>query len=661
MKRSSDTALLCCVFAGATLICAATLNETAFAAENAKAPAASDASAKLQALIKQDEAKRAKAAKSAGNADAAKAESKSTANEHKPSGEPAVDGNGEMSVLSAAAKASEGTEAPIPVVDEATLALYPTAAQCGECHKEIYEEWSSSQHAYASISPMFHKFEQKFQDLTQGTVGTFCVRCHQQVGTQLGETRETPLWARSQISREGVSCITCHRVKEQYGKVNGERRVEPGKIYEPVYGSGEKSVIKDVLADKETYSVKTSSDGRGNDIHSGMITNDQITKSEFCVSCHQVAVNLGIKLEIVWDQYRDSPARKAGVSCQDCHMGKVPGKPDGYATAPSAVVGGKPINPGRKHANHRFIGPGYSIAHPGIFPHNTKAQAFSIKEWLQFDWRAGWGTTAFEDKVADGKIKVAFPKRWADALDREEARQIIDENIKKLDERDKLRREVMENSSKIDGPYIAGTPAVGSDLAFSYRIKNANTGHNLPSGSLGAQPQLWVNVALVDPDGQNVWESGYVDSNGDIADLHSLDVAAGRISTDQQLVHFQTKFLTTNVKGTEREMYLPVNFDIDPLPHLRPPGVPTTVLNHPPLVRMENRSLAPLGEKQAKYQVPGRLITKPGKYRLAFRMRSRAEPIYFMRFVGSTKEMEQSMNERIMNFHVFAVDVDVKG
>jgi hypothetical protein len=487
---------------------------------------------------------------------------------------------------------------------------------------------------------MFHKFEQKFQKLTQGTVGTFCVRCHQQVGTQLGEARESPLWARSQISREGISCITCHRVKESYGKVNGERRVEPGKIYEPVYGSGEKSVIKDVLADKETYSVKTS--------------------TEFCVSCHQVAVNLGIKLEIVWDQYRDSPARKAGVTCQACHMGKVPGKPEGYATAPSAVVGGKEINPGRKHANHRFIGPGYSIAHPGIFPHNPKAQSVSVEDWLQFDWRAGWGTTKFEDKIADGKIKVNFPKRWADALDREEARETIEENLAKLDERDKLRKQVMENSSNVDGPHIEGTPRIGTDLAFSYKIKNTNTGHNLPSGSLGAQPQLWVNVALVDPDGNNIWESGYVDSNGDMADQHSLDVAAGRIGTDQQLLHFQTKFLTTNVKGTEREMYLPVNFDIDPLPHLRPPQIPTTVLNHPPLVRMENHSLAPLAEKVAKYQVPGDLIKKPGKYQLAFRMRSRAEPIYFMRFVGATKAMEQTMNERIMNFHAFAVELDVK-
>jgi hypothetical protein len=295
-----------------------------------------------------------------------------------------------------------------------------------------------------------------------------------------------------------------------------------------------------------------------------------------------------------------------------------------------------------------------------VFPHNTKAQAFSMKDWLEFDWRAGWGTNEFEDKVARGKIRVAFPKRWTDPLDREDARQIIDENLARLDERDELRRQLMENGVKVDGPYIAGEPRIGKDLALSYKIKNMNSGHNLPSGSLGAQPQLWVNVALIDPDGKNVWETGYVDSNGDLADLHSLEVAAGRIKTDQQVVNFQTKFLTTNVKGTDREMYLPVNFDADPLPHLRPPGVPTTVLNHPPLVRMENHSLPPLGERLAKYVVPGKQITKAGTYRLAFRLRSRAEPIYFMRFVGATKEMERRMNERMLSFKSFTTEFEVR-
>jgi hypothetical protein len=624
--------------------------------QQAEKPAPVEEDAKATAAADDGEKKQPAAAKATATATASVA-----VREQKLSAEAQADTAGEIQVLVEAAKVEKDKPSPIPAaVDEETLSLYPTAAQCGECHKQIYDEWSSSQHAYASISPMFHKFEQKFQELTKGTVGTFCVRCHQQVGTQLGEDRATPLWERSQISREGISCITCHRVGEQYGKVNGERRVSPGKIYDPVYGTGEKSVIDDVIAQKDKYLVKTSPDGRGMDIHNGMMTNPQLSKSEFCVSCHQVAVNLGIKLEIVWDQYRASPAKKAGITCQDCHMGKVPGKPEGYATAPSAIVGGKEINPGRKHADHRFIGPGYSIAHPGIFPHNPKAQAFSIKKWLEFDWRAGWGTPEFEDKVAEGKVKVKFPPEWAEALDREDARKILDENIVKLDQRDALRKVVMENSTNVDGPYIKSDPRVGRDLAFSYKIVNKNSGHNLPSGSLGAQPQLWVNVALIDPAGQNIWESGYIDSNGDMADLHSLDVAAGKIATDQQLVHFQTKFLTTNIKGTDREMYLPVNFDIDQLPQLRPPGVPTTVLNHPPLVRMENHSLTPLGEKIAAYEVPGRLITKPGKYRLAFRMRSRAEPIYFMRFVGATKEMEQRMNERMVSFKAFAVDVEVK-
>ena len=288
---------------------------------------------------------------------------------------------------------------------------------------------------------------------------------------------------------------------------------------------------KDVIANRDTYSVKTSTDGRGHNMHEGMITNDQITKSEFCVSCHQVAVHLGIKLEIVWDQYRDSPARKAGVSCQDCHMGRSPGSqramrprlPPWSAARRSIRDASTPVTVRR---------PGLSDRPPGHLPSPHQGPAFSVKDWLQFDWRAGWGTNEFEDKVADGKIKVAFPKRWADPLDREDARQIIEENLDKLDERDKLRKQVMENSSDVKGPYIQGAPQVGKALAFSYKIKNTNAGHNLPSGSLGAQPQLWVNVALVDPDGKNVWESGYVDSNGDMANLHSLDVAAGRIKTD---------------------------------------------------------------------------------------------------------------------------------
>lgn len=704
---------------------------------------------------------------------------------------------------------------------------YPSAAQCANCHGQIYKEWAASSHAYSSISPMFHKFEQAANALTQGTMGSFCVRCHQQVGTQRGEPRELPLWERSVTSREGVTCITCHRIAENYGKVNGERSIVPGNIHTGVYGTKDNSIFQEILDRTDELKLATDSSKRGVKVHSEVIEFAQIGESEFCVSCHQVAVNLGIKLEVVWEQYRASPAHKQGISCQDCHMGKDPGLANGYEKAATAIVNGEAVNPGRKHSNHTFYGPGYSIAHPGIFPHNPAAENWSIKEWLQFDYRAGWGTEEFEanledvtttfeevryisedaglDLIAGGfdamdrsmtqlgwltgrdadltetidelraaiddlneglatefdaepfeliadelnnidglvpeeiqpvlekaialfaspeatnateslsatleaisasldrlqelsgrsareellaelhglmmglqqgndyrltaidalvdlrrRLNVDFPAVWADAVDREDANEIIQANLETLTKKEGLRKAVMENGSKIDGPFFKGDLNVGKDLEFEYVITNTNSGHNLPSGSLGAQPELWLNVALIDPNGKNIWESGYLDSNGDFADLHSLDYLAGKIPRDSQLFNLQTKFLTTNVKGTEREMYLPVQFDVDQIPHLRPSNVPTTVLNHPPLVRMEQRSIPPLGSRTAPYEVPGELLSTPGTYRLAVRLRSRAEPIYFMRFVGATKDMEQSMNEWMIDIHEYAVEFEVK-
>jgi len=536
---------------------------------------------------------------------------------------------------------------------------YPRAAQCGVCHQKIYRQWSVSNHAYASISPMFHKFEQKISELSSGTVGSFCVRCHQTIGTQLGEARESALWQRSGIAREGVTCITCHRVAEEYGKVNGQRIILPGGIHAPVKGVAEGSNFDDVVADPE-YPIATAEGEEGIPSHNNVQPFAQLSKSEFCVSCHQVAVHPNIKLEVVWDQYRASPAHDKGVTCQDCHMGKNPGVPDGYDKAPVAIVNGKPVGNERDHHDHAFFGPGYSIAHPGIFPHNPEAERWTIDEWLQFDYRAEWGSDDFEIAVIDEEIDVEFPEAWGDPVDREEAWLIIEDNLELLEEKRGQREMVMNNGSKIDGPFFDDEPEAGDSLSFYYEVTNINTGHNLPSGSLGAQPEIWLNVALTSPSGKTVWESGYVDSYGDMADLHSLDVAAGTIEHDDQLWNLQTKFLTTNVKGTDREMPLPVNFDIDPLPHLRPGAVPTTVLNHPPFIRMEGRSLPPLGSRKAEYTVPASALTERGTYRMSVRLRSRAEPIYFMRFVEATVEMEQAMNEWMVDIHPYAVEFDVQ-
>lgn len=558
------------------------------------------------------------------------------------------------------ALAQESSDNTDPHLDIFSEDAYPSASKCAGCHQQIYDEWSASSHAYSAISPMFHKFEQKINDLAP-SIGGFCVRCHISVGTALGEPRELPLWERSRVSLEGVTCVTCHRVEENYTKgQNGERRIIPGDIHQPMYGPYGGEGVKQVVADKGRYKVATSSTERGKKMHSKGIKFAQLSKSEFCASCHQVAVNLGIKLEVVWDQYRDSPAHAQGVTCQDCHMSQTPGLPTGYSKGPAAVVNGEPIGENKDHHNHVFYGPGYPIAHPGIFPHNTDAENWSVDEWLEFDYRAEWGKEEWEDSVEEEELEVDFPDTWEDRDDREEAREVIQANLEKLEYKRQLRAQTLENGSEVNGPFFAEVPTAGKSLRFHYTISNLNSGHNLPSGSLGAQPEIWFNVALIDPSGKNIWESGYVDSHGDMADLHSLDVLQGKLAHDDQLFNLQTKFLTTNVKGTDREMYLPVNFDIDQLPFLRPPAQPVTVINHPPFVRMESRSLPPLSSRDANYEVPAPLVKKPGKYKLAVRMRSRAEPIYFMKFVGATADMEQSMNEWMVDFHQYTTEFEIR-
>ena len=549
-----------------------------------------------------------------------------------------------------------------PHLEAFARSAFPSADECRACHEQIYDEWASSSHAYASISPMFHKFEDTINRLSQGTIGYFCLRCHAPVATTMGLRRDQPIWDGPRVFREGVTCVACHRVKEAYNKPDGERRIEPGTVYDPIYGSADGLGIEQALKYDDFYKVKTDprDNGPGQPMHRRSIQFEQLGQSSFCASCHQVAVKPGIKLEVVWDQYRASPAYREGVTCQDCHMGKVPGKDEGYSIGPASVISGKVINPERRHSNHVFYGPGYSIAHPGVFPHNPDASRWSFNDWLQFEWRSGWGTDEFEDQVADGRLQVFFPPAWREADDRYDAREIVNANLAKLHYKKDLRRQVMENGSKIEGPYFNCPPQTNEPIKFHYCVSNTNPGHNMPSGSLGAQPQLWLNVVLTGPDGNRLWESGYLDSQGDLADLHSKDVLERRIPLDNQLFNLQTKFLTTNVKGTDREMYLPVNFDFDQLPFLRPAPQPVTVINHPPFIRMEGHSIPPLGSRKAKYVIPKHLIQQPGTYRLSVRLRSRAEPIYFMNFVGATEEMKRMMNEWIVDAHPYTVVFEVK-
>ena len=567
-----------------------------------------------------------------------------------------------------------GQEIPKPLPEnnahakELADSQYPSAKVCGECHPNQYKQWSISSHAYANLSPMFNKFEQRINDISRGTVNYFCVRCHASVGTALGENRAIAWWDRSAASKEGITCVSCHRVGEGYGKTNSARRITPGTIHEPVFGpfdslTGLKAITNarenGILVTIDEPDRPAEGDKKWIRMHQTAIQSDLIVKSELCLACHQVAVHPGIKLETVWEEYRASPAAKEGITCQKCHMSKDPGKDAGFETGWAARVNGKTFNDQRPLTDHTFVGPGYPISHPGLFPLRLEESPFTPQQWLKFDYRAKWGSDDFESKVAAAPGSVTFPPEWQNPADRRKAWVIVQENLGRWREREQMRLKLMESASRLDGPFFKSGPRVGKDFSFDYKLTNLNKGHNLPSGSLGAQPELWLNVVLIGPDGKRVWESGYVDKNGDLADLQSIEVGDRKLDHDDQLFSMQSKFLTTNLKGTDREMYLPINLDFDQDPFIRPGGAPTSILNHPPNARLEKRSIPPLGSRIAKYKVPGRFLKDPGTYRLAARLRGRTEPIYFMDFVFSTTEMKRTENEWVTDTHAYAVELEV--
>lgn len=548
---------------------------------------------------------------------------------------------------------------------------YPSARVCGQCHPTQYAQWSISSHAYAAVSPMFNKFEQRINDLARGTLGYFCVRCHATVGTTLGERRDIAWWNRTPAAQEGITCVTCHRVGEAYNKSNGARRITPGDISEPVFGPFDTTGVLKAISNATLYQILVSTDQPDRAgyirIHQQAIQSTVIKQSELCMTCHQVAVHAGIKLETVWEEYRASPAFKEGITCQQCHMSPDPGLPVPFETGPAAVVNGMTVNDQRPLSNHAFIGPGYPISHPGLFPLPLVESRFTPQQWLTFDYRAKWGSDEFERNVP---ASYPFPPEWQNAADRKEAWAKVQANYVAWRDRRDQRVRLLENGSRLDGPFFVSSLRAGSDLSFQYKLTNLNKGHNLPSGSLGAQPELWLNVALIDPDGKRIWESGYVDSHGDVADIQSHDVRERKISKDdpfkgkplpfdEQLFSMQAKFITTNVKGTDREMYLPINLDFDQLPFIRPGGTPASVNNHPPNVRMEKHSIPPLATRAANYKVPGNLLTKPGTYRLVARLRARTEPIYFMEFVFATEDMKKTENEWATETHQYAVAFEV--
>lgn len=514
----------------------------------------------------------------------------------------------------------------VPSAEEAHGALlaedrYLPAATCGTCHPKQYREWSVSQHAYSQLSPVYLSLNNRINELTNGSNGDFCLRCHNQVGANLGENSFVSNLERHPTSREGITCVVCHRINKTYNKASGRLALVEGSLTEPVFGPSGNEELARVLDNAQEYGVATDPTTRGQLIHSEAKQFASISTPMFCGTCHDVTLFNGFRLEEAFSEYRLSPAAADGITCQDCHMGKVQGIPSGYDFGPAAVVFDVPTKP-RKLTNHFFAGPDYSLIHPGIFPHNTEAQEFAtMEEWLEFDVEAGWGTDEFEDEITDD---IEFPEAWESIDDRYDAREIIDQQLELLDWATEMRLEVLRNGYLLGD--IVTEKADEDGIRFRVQVKNGTDGHNVPTGFTGER-LVWLDVTVVDREGTVIFRSGDRDPNGDLRDGHSSYVHAGEVELDPYLFSLQSIFVTQNGRGGEIEHVIPIPYPVFALPRVLPTTASLVFTGEPATERNHKKGIEPLGERWPKYKVKGSALTGKGPYRAIVKLMQQPVPV----------------------------------
>lgn len=502
---------------------------------------------------------------------------------------------------------------------------FPSAKKCQSCHPGHYREWSVSPHAYAQLSPVFNAMSSKLIALNNGTNGDFCIRCHTPVGMALDEPIVMSNVDRHPAAREGVTCVVCHRINQNWGKGAGRQALVAGGLNAPIYGPIGNEILAEVMSDPERFGVLSPDHDpsiRARTIHREVVPFFALTTPAMCGACHDVFAPSGFRLEDAFSEFKASPAaRHKFQNCQDCHMGVSPGEASGYAFEPAAKVGNV-TTPPRKRTNHMIIGPDYSIIHPGIFPHNPQAVReehaspgddvqtglATMREWLQFNHLAGWGTESFERHVTP---EHSFPQAWSSQARRFRARDILNDQFQLLDEAHRARHQVLSAGYKLGDILLDHCDHRG--IQFRVKVWNGTDGHGVPTG-FDAERLVFLRVTVWDRNGQLVFVSGDLDPNGDVRDSHSFYVHNGELPLDRQLFSLQTRFLTRNVRGGEREQILAVPYSLDPLPFIRPETRPFTVLGRPIGARKHKQNIEANGQRWARYTVKRAQLTGHGPY-----------------------------------------------
>ncbi|MDQ6704709.1 MAG: cytochrome c family protein, partial [Acidobacteriota bacterium] len=369
---------------------------------------------------------------------------------------------------------------------------------CGECHKDIYEQWKSSAHHFASFNNQFYR---KSIEYMQDAVGTkpskWCAGCHDHAvffngrfDRPIKEQVDTP------EAQTGLGCMSCHSIVHVDSSMgNGGFTIAYPPLHE--LASSKNPVVH---ATGEFLTYLNPAPHRDSFMKPFM----REDSAEFCSTCHKVHLDVPVN-NYRWirgfndyDNWQASGVSGQGArsfyyppqskTCGGCHMQLVDSRDPGN-------------HDGQVHS-HRFPAANMALATVNRDEAQRKAtEAFLTSGFVTLDIFA---ISPAADRAGDTKmIRRASdaPQAMTGFAAGEETEQAGPAVI----------RDVGRVAAPIDRAGAVLEP--GHAARVDVVVRTRAIGHFFPAGTVDAF-DVWLELQGIDAQGRTFFWSGRVEDDG---------------------------------------------------------------------------------------------------------------------------------------------------
>jgi hypothetical protein len=370
--------------------------------------------------------------------------------------------------------------------DERSLAGSMSCGTVG-CHEQILQEWKPSAHRWSAMDTIFQGIQSVMAKQNGPESTRYCGGCHDPISLFSGSKNIfVDNLTGSHGYEEGVSCLSCHAIRETDVKGNANYTMTQPREYLWQWED------KGVGGLARNFLIRAYPDEHNK------LSKRMFKKPEYCAACHKQFIDQEVnrvgwvQLQNQYDNWAASHWNQKGdptktLECRECHMPLV----DSHDPASGDSFDYNRNPDDQKHRSHRFI------ASNQLMPMMLKVEGWEEQMRLTEQWLQGkFPIAEIADKWAEGPIV-------------------------------KLALNAPESVPQ------------GEPIPLRVVMASNKVGHDFPTGPLDII-QSWLKVEVKDDQGRAIFSSGKrdekhfiepgtflfkaepVDQHGNLIDRHNL-------------------------------------------------------------------------------------------------------------------------------------------